>query len=633
MTISCKGSKAVYIVLPDKASSCLKYAAEELTFFLKECLYISALVVNETQDVDGVFFSLGDTKQANKITYNPDVSVLNADGFYLKVFDNGVYIKAETDRGILFGVYEFVERYLGVRFISSDTTVLPKHRELTLLEEELCEIPAFRLRGYLENDLYEDLGGMPDHANKEFALRMRARHSFLFPGEKFGGGSKIWGRQTTHNFHYFVDQKKYNNPQDKENYHPEFFFCANSDVNKDFQFVVAGDNDTTICLTNGITEDGKLDETIDVSVAKIVIDEMKKDILSHPDIDYFVFEQEDGNLCCQCEKCRAVANKYKRSGLLIRFVNAVTKELQAWSDRELAGRKIRLLTYAYAYTLDAPVIKTEQGIRPIDETVMPSKNITIRVALGSNGFYNYFDEQQEEGTRIALEEWGALGGNFFVWTYDMFFDRYLLYMPSVHTISGTVKGFKKFGCEYLMVQGAYNATGMWQCKLRAYLYQKAMWNPNVDIERLTEEFLEHYFGQSAVTYMREFIQEYYRFYEKLSRNRNVCTTYGMRNKEDYDKDVLLRTLNLVREAKRLNSECVADEELREFYNKHLSQAEVNSLFPLIENYFYFFPDKTQEEYILEAEKFFELCHYADIFLYAEPLKLLDWKKANYVFPY
>ena len=52
-----------------------------------------------------------------------------------------------------------------------------------------------------------------------------------------------------------------------------------------------------------------------------------------------------------------------------------------------------------------------------------------------------------------------------------------------------------------------------------------------------------------------------------------------------------------------------------------------------ENYFYYFPDKTQEEYLAYAKDFLSLCRYADISLYAEVLKLADWEACDYKFPY
>ena len=209
MKISITDKRNINIILPRNPSPCLQYAAKELADFAKKCMNIEWHIVTDDELVDGAFISLGDTKQARDIGYQPDITLLNDDGFYIKTIGDSVYIKAESDRGILFGVYEIAERYLGVRFICSDTTVFPVCTELNIEDGEICEIPAFRLRGYLEHDLYEDTGTMPNQADKVFALRQRARHSFLFPSEKFGGGSKIWGRHNTHNFHYFVDVEKY----------------------------------------------------------------------------------------------------------------------------------------------------------------------------------------------------------------------------------------------------------------------------------------------------------------------------------------------------------------------------------------------------------------------------------------
>ena len=627
-------SKPFYILIPTSSTPCLQYAAKELGYFVSECLGVKVQTVTDESVIDGECVSLGETIAVQVICYKPDTSILKDDGFYIKTLGERIYIVGATDRGVLFGVYEFVERFLGVRFICSDTTVLPKTDTLVIEDGEICEIPAFRLRGYLEYDLYEDFGSCQNQADKVFALRQRARHSFLFPGEKFGGGSGIWGRKDTHNFMAYVDKNKYNNPDDPEYYHPEFYCCATDETNKNFEFTYADDADMTICLTNGITEDGEIDETVPISVAKVALEELKKDIVTHQNVDYFVFEQEDGNLCCQCEKCRKAEEKYKRSGMLVRFVNAIGKKLQDWSDKELNGKKIQLVTYAYSYTLQAPIIRTENDIIPIDSTVVPNENVVIRIAAGRNFFYSYFDERQRQSTRKAIEEWGAIGKKFFVWTYDAFFDRYLLYLPSEKNIKANVQGFEKFGCEYLMVQGANNANGMWQNKLRAYLYQKGMWNTGVDFDELQKEWLGHYFGENAIPYIEAFMQKYYDFYEEKNKEKPVCTIYGMRNKEDYDKDVLIETLALVREAKKLNAEHIQDPVLREKYDKHLTQAEVNSLFPLVENYFYYFEGKTQKDFIAYAKEFMRLCTYAGIQKYGEyMLDLSEWESDNYKFPY
>jgi hypothetical protein len=207
-----------------------------------------------------------------------------------------------------------------------------------------------------------------------------------------------------------------------------------------------------------------------------------------------------------------------------------------------------------------------------------------------------------------------------------------MYLPSLHTVSGNVKGFKKFGCEYLMNLGAYNSKGLWQDKMRAYVYQRAFWDINADVDALVDEFVLHYFGENAVPYVKKYMDEYYNFYAEYEKTRRVCMTFGMRDKEQYDGAMLKRTVELIREAKRVNAEKVQDPVLREKYDKHLSQAEVSSLFPLVENYHYHY-EGTEEDYLAFAKEFERLCRHGEVERYAETLTIDSWVEANYKFPY
>ena len=64
---------------------------------------------------------------------------------------------------------------------------------------------------------------------------------------------------------------------------------------------------------------------MDVSVAKIVIEEMKKDIIANPHADFFIFEQED---VIDPITDKDLIEKYTASGVMIRFCNVIASELQ-----------------------------------------------------------------------------------------------------------------------------------------------------------------------------------------------------------------------------------------------------------------------------------------------------------------
>ena len=69
-----------------------------------------------------------------------------------------IYLDAQNGRGLIFGVYRFLEKYLGVRFFNSDCELVPKTQTLIIKEDLVIEKPEFSLRSYLNGTLWE-LGG------------------------------------------------------------------------------------------------------------------------------------------------------------------------------------------------------------------------------------------------------------------------------------------------------------------------------------------------------------------------------------------------------------------------------------------------------------------------------------------
>ncbi len=616
------------ICIPNESSECIVFAAQELQHFLLQCTDVKLDVDKEKNVTSEYIISLGNTEKYKQVYPLLSVKELTSDGFVIKTHGNGIFINAATDRGVLYGVYEFLERFLGVRFISSDTTVLPHADSLEIGEVDTVNVPDFPLRGYLEASMFHG------YEDADFAARKRANHTFLQLDDKHGGRCPIWGRNDSHNFHFYVQPEIYNNPNDKENYHPEFFYDEGAGMKcTDGGFIAT--NEITVCLTNGITEDGKLDESMDISVIKIAIEELKKDIIANPDIVYFTFEQEDGDIRCQCPKCLEAEKKYKRSGMLIRFCNVLATELQKWSDSQLDGRPINIVTFGYSYTAEPPVEEKDGEFIPLDETVKPCKNLMMRLALGRNDCYSYFDERQWEVTRTNLKKWKALGDTFFAWIYDAFFDRYLLFMPSLHTIQDNVVGFKEYGIQYLMINGAYNSHGLWQDIMKAYIYQAAMWDTTRDTAALQEEFLYHYFGETGKKYVDKFITAMYDFYfEKIKTDDRIYFhSFGAKWEDVFPKDLLLDMLQLIRNARAEVAKTEKDEAKAKLYDKHLAQVELSPIFPLCEHYKYYFPEKSEEEYLQFAKEFVALCEYAGVTSYHELIEVSTFPEENYKFPY
>lgn len=116
-----------------------------------------------------------------------DLGDLDDDGYVIAFPDErSIVIKGPTDWGTEFGVYEFLERYVGVRWLmpGEDGTDVPAHENLSVPVEEVRQEPAFFSRLF---------SGLQGKAQTDWARRnrMRGRVSFhhnllrLFPPETY----------------------------------------------------------------------------------------------------------------------------------------------------------------------------------------------------------------------------------------------------------------------------------------------------------------------------------------------------------------------------------------------------------------------------------------------------------------
>ena len=595
-----------YTVIYDN-TPCCAFAASELVSFTQRAtgVLMPALPCGGETPV-GKTVRIGTRLQKDAAEYGK----LNADGFFLSLESGNVIIDADTDRGCLYGVYELLERTFGIRFLAPDTTVIPKKR-LNFGEDFFeTHAPLFRLRCYLDGSVYADL------ADADFVARCRARHGYFVPDERHGGGRAMYGRNTDHNFHFYVPREVYG-ARHPEWYadHPEF--------------------GETVCLSNGLTEDGRLDRAMDESVLKVAIEEMKKDILKYPDIDYFVFEQEDGGFYCECEKCRENEIKYMRSGMLIRFCNVMAGELQAWADACLGGRKINIVTFAYSYGRMPPVKKCGSRYIPLHPTVVARGNVVMRLALFANAAHHYFHKKQSDDIKYCLAAWKTCAANFMFWAYDTAYDRYMPYYPSLKNLKPNITGWRDMGISFLLYQAVHNTNFNWQSLQKGYICNKLMWNPALSVKKLAAEFIRGYFGRAAAPYIQKMQNLYEDFYKKLIAEKSglVFMTHGnFRDPENMPLGIIDSALALTEQAEAAVKKG-GNGELRAKYLKHIAAVRTTPLFSKVVHYKYYYPEHTEKQRKAAVKEFCAVAEASGQTRYHEQLTIKSLIEADYTFPY
>ncbi len=514
------------IVIPANASASETYAASELQNFLRQAFGAELNIVKDSSvqlSTTQKYLSIGKTQILEHVKsigrFAIDYSSLNFDGFVIKTIDDLVVFDSYNERGILYSVYDFLEKFVGVRFIASDCTYVPNDSDdLSIYDLDIKEVPAFEYRSYLNPMISNDLA---------FGARMRMVHDYAQNEAKYG--YNILQDFYSYNAHNFTDLVSVKEWYEK---HPEWFSpqkshkadcrgseCIDPDYYAEFgkhkqecldlctsaDCVVA--DRTEICLTSGIN-DYAYDDSLQESVARVVIEEIKEQIREKQSARYFFISQEDLGTPCSCVNCAASDEKNGgKSGTLIVFLNVVSDEIDKWLQTYAPEREINIVTFAYEYTLQPPVKYSGTKALPYNEHVVANDNIYIRIAPIQQCYYHPFEDTCIRNTGIVktFNGWKAVCDNFMIWDYVVNYTEFLWYYPNYSSMIDNLNFYKDMGVIYVMSQGNHKDGETYQEKLKVYLYSKLMWNPNRDVNKLISEFNYCYFGEDIAPYIDEYI--------------------------------------------------------------------------------------------------------------------------------
>ncbi len=520
-------------------------------------------------------------------------STLQHDGFsYFKKEGKHVFL-ASSPRGLLYSVVTYLQDDLGFRFYIEDEEYIPSLSEISDPKERVVN-PPFAMRNYLVGKTYDDNreSGYFTPKQDNF-IKTRALDVYTSLDESHGGSAPVYGRNISHNFRLYCPFEIYGET------HPEFY-----------QDIVSGSTPMkAIDITSGLKdEDGSLDESKEASVVKAVIEEMKKDIVSHPDCTYFSLTQEDGDQYFNDDHNRELEKKYKRSGLLIRFCNAVIRAVHPWAKKAL-GRDVKLVTFAYDYASEAPVKEEGGKIVPIDNSVLADENLIIQMALFGNMCHSYFSPDQLDSVKKKLKEWKAIGKRFWFWGYDMDFANYYAYIDSFHIIKQNVLGFFEAGFEYLLIQGCHDESHNWQANLRSYVYTRLMWDLSLEPLDLIKEYLEAYYGPAS-NKVAKFISLYHEHYQALiqeGKDLRFATWGNPIYPENLPLEVVSLGLSLLENGIKDIESSGLSEERKLTLKKRVYGVMTTPLNALYLNFKEYYPDKPISERDIIKERFRSAC--------------------------
>ena len=577
------------IVRPVNATECEIFASTELRDFIRESTGVALPIVADDAvgySTRSKFISVGDTSLWSKAEFLLDDSELKLDGFVLKTKGNLVFIRGARDKGTLYGVYDFLEKFIGVRFFTPEDTYVPTVGRLSIHQMDVKEIPAINIRNFYtpESDVDE-----------LFTNRLRMYSLYGLTSDKYGGGLYDIGYIYAHNTLSYIDYNKYKD-------YPNFFYKGQNDYMWD------------ICFSYGLNLDGTVDRTIEISPFTVILENLKQFIVDNPDYVYFSICQNDIPYGCNCLTCkeRDTVSNGGRSGILIRFINALSNELEPWlKETYPQGREIKLVTFAYSYTVSPPLDINGNWV------VKPNKNVCIWLAVCPNLAYSISDERQDNDTKSLIKNWSSGTETFFWWDYRVNFREYLFYMPGLTTLQSDIEKLVEMRTEYAFLEAASGSPSdpiTWQGRLKAYVASKLLWNPNHNVERLINEYCDYYYGNSSECVLKV-IQMFEDNYERLRQDPTHKDSFGINLEFGYNtltgvwypRNLLLTTQDMLK--REIEKVKLSDAENKEQLNERLTNVLCTPQRMILRNYNRYFSNDSQGELDL-AKEFMENCKIA-----------------------
>lgn len=219
-------------------------------------------------------------------------------------------------------------------------------------------------------------------------------------------------------------------------------------------------------------------------VFELTIKKLQEEMARQPEKILWSVSQGDNFSYCQCEQCAKItAAEGSAAGPIIHFVNKVAAR---FPDKIIS-------TLAYQYSRKAPKhVKPADNVQIMLCTIELNRSESIEQDPRSVSFLN------------DIKEWGKISKNIYLWDYTVNFSHHITPFPNLHTLQNNIQFFTKNGVN-AHFQQTNASVGHEFSELKAYLIARLLWNPDVNADSITTDFLNGYYGAGGV-----FIQKYIR---------------------------------------------------------------------------------------------------------------------------
>ncbi len=485
------------IVVPEDAAPAAQFAARELADHLSSVLKVE-LTARNAKDPMLPALIVGDARLA--AAHGINLQQLGRDAFVIKTIENDILIagndeqapfscSSETEQGSLFAVYEFLERFAGVRFYFPGEigTVTPHRTQWAVPEIDLVERPDMQVRwlysvdpfsGKNQINWYDDRVQDYHLANRRF--RMHTRHIPNCHGLAWLGLVERFGKSHPEYFALTEQGKRKNGLEDVANFtDKEGHICFSSEE-----------------LKNEVFLDAKAVLTREPAASRHAFLHSGKPAWPstyHTPGEFFNIMPNDSLFHCRCQEC------------IKHLDDNVRPDFSGWSQQTS--------NYIWKFFTDVAVRLKKENIPGYVTTMaygqyskIPAMDIpdNLVIMLALTGPWDLYSGRHDRDQAL-LEAWTKkLNAKCYLWTYPT-----KISVPVKGIPNQTPRAFASYFAEkspfifgaFIEAENDYWIFGY----LNYYVFGRMMWNSKTDVETLLAEHHQLMFGEAA-TEMKDFYE-------------------------------------------------------------------------------------------------------------------------------
>ncbi len=405
------------------------YAAQQLQRYLKYAIGAELTLDTDASEATEYEILIGNTDRTKE-----DTTEYGIEEYIIKTEGKNLVITGGEQRGAIYGVYSFLEDYIGCRFFAEDCEIIYKADEIVIPSDV--------------NDRYKP------------KLEYRDIDEYIYRGGEVGAKRKInssFGRGMTYYQGSSVD------------------FAGSAFVHTMDTVYDLGTQETQPCFSS--------EENY-----QTVLEKARRILKANPNAEIISITQNDNNNYCTCADCSKVFKEEKsHAGPLIRFVNRLAEEFEdEYPD-------IKIETLAYMFSTDVP-----QVTKPHDNVIIQlcSLDMCCGCPLSdlSCDINKRFRPQIEEWSKVTdnlyiwyyAVEFTENSRNAPFMNFDALYDTYTLFMQN------NVKGIfnqayiNRESEEFGALRGYMLSKLMWNTDLTREEFDEAR-----------NEFITAYYGEAA----------------------------------------------------------------------------------------------------------------------------------------